>query len=148
VRLDKEIVYHKVNNGVYRSGFAKSQAAYNTAVKDVFTALDQLETILGKRRFLGGDKFTWLDLRLYHTLVRFDPVYTVYFKTNERRIADYPNLLGFVRDVYSIEPVRRSTNIKHIKMHYYTSHPHLNPYAIIPIHNGPDLTVAHGRDSM
>ena len=72
---------------------------------------------------------TWLDIRLFHTLVRFDPVYVVYFKTNVKRIADYPNLVGFVRDVYqSIEPVRRATNIKHIKMHYYTSHPALNTY--------------------
>merc|ERR1712164_94816 len=74
------------------------------------------------------------------TLVRFDPVYTCYFKTNEKRLADYPNLLAFVRRVYSIEPIQRSVNIKHIKMHYFTSHPHLNRFGIIPVHDGPDLT--------
>ena len=77
--------------------------------------------------------------------MRFDPVYTCYFKTNEKRIADFPNLLGFVRDVYSRPAIRRSINIKHIKMHYFTSHPHLNTYAVIPTHDGPDLNVAHGR---
>ena len=107
-----------------------------------------MEARLGKSRFLTGDAFTWLDLRLYHTLVRFDPVYTCYFKTNEKRIADYPNLLGFVRDVYSREAVRRSTNIKHIKAHYFTSHPHLNTFGIIPKHNGPDLEVPHGRQEL
>ena len=89
---------------------------------------------------------TWLDIRLFHTLVRFDPVYVVYFKTNVKRIADYPNLVNFIRDVYqSVEPVRRATNIKHIKMHYYTSHPALNTYGIIPASMGPDLEAEHGR---
>jgi putative glutathione S-transferase len=144
--LNERLVYPKVNNGVYRSGFAKSQKAYEAAVRTLFEGLEELEGRLEKTRFLSGSTFTWLDLRLYHTLVRFDPVYTCYFKTNAKRIADYPNLLGFVRDVYqSIPAVRESTNLAHIKTHYYSSHPTLNLYGIIPISNGPDLTVPHGR---
>lgn len=147
-RLHKELVYPKINNGVYRCGFARSQDAYDTAVQELFDALEQVEARLGQARFLTGDSFTWLDVRLYHTLVRFDPVYTVYFKTNMKHIADYPNLLGFVRDVFSREAVRRSTNIKHIKMHYFTSHPHLNTFGIIPKHDGADLGAPHHRDVM
>lgn len=145
-KLNAELVYPKVNNGVYRSGFAKTQQAYTVAVTNLFEGLGQLEQRLGRTRFLGGDTFTWLDLRLYHTLVRFDPVYTCYFKTNAKRIADYPNLLGFVRDVYSIEAVRSTTNLTHVKTHYFTSHPTLNHFGIIPIGEGPDLAVPHGRD--
>lgn len=144
--LNAELVYPKVNNGVYRSGFAKTQQAYAAAVTSLFAGLEELEQRLGRTRFLGGDTFSWLDLRLYHTLVRFDPVYTCYFKTNAKQIADFPNLLGFVRDMYSIEAVCSTTNIAHIKTHYFTSHPLLNHFGIIPIGEGPDLTVAHGRD--
>lgn len=144
--LNKRIVYPHVNNGVYRCGFAKSQQAYESAVASLFRSLEELETRLGKSRFLSGNKFTWLDLRLYHTLVRFDPVYSCYFKTNAKRIADFPNLLGFMRDAYQTLPaVRESTNINHIKMHYFSSHPKLNLYGIIPISDGPDLTIPHGR---
>mmetsp|Transcript_3403 Transcript_3403/g.10105 ORF Transcript_3403/g.10105 Transcript_3403/m.10105 type:complete len:340 (+) Transcript_3403:252-1271(+) len=144
--LNSATIYPNINNGVYRCGFAKSQAAYDGAVADLFGALERVDARLGESRFLGGDAFSWLDLRLFHTLVRFDPVYVVYFKTNVKRIQDFPNLLGFVRDVYqNVEPVRRSVNIEHIKMHYYTSHPTLNHYGIIPASNGPDLTVPAGR---
>merc|ERR1712070_544582 len=147
-RLNKELIYPKINNGVYRSGFARSQQAYDTAVDELFDALQQTEERLGKSRYLTGDSFTWLDLRLYHTLVRFDPVYITYFKTNDKRMADFPNLLAFTRDVYSREAVRRSTNLKHIKAHYFTSHPHLNTFGIIPKHDGADLDVPHHRDVM
>ena len=143
--LNADVVYPCVNNGVYRCGFAKSQAAYDAAARDLFGALDALEATLGERRFLGGDRFTWLDLRLYHTLVRFDPVYSVYFKTNVRLVKDHPNLYAFVRDVYALDAVRRSTNMKHIKTHYFTSHAHLNPYGIIPASDGPDLERPAGR---
>lgn len=146
--LNKSTVYPKINNGVYRCGFARSQQAYDTAVTELFGALEEVNTRLSKSRYLSGQTFSWLDLRLYHTLVRFDPVYTTYFKTNEKRIADFPALLGFVRDVYSREAVRRTTNLSHIKMHYFSSHPHLNSFAIVPVHNGPDLEVAHDRDQL
>jgi putative glutathione S-transferase len=145
-KLNKELVYPNVNNGVYRCGFAKSQEAYNKAVSDLFSSLEELESLLGNQRYLGGEKFTFLDLRLFHTLVRFDPVYITYFKTNQKRLVDFPNLLGFVRDVYSIEGVKKSVNIKHIKTHYFTSHPTLNTYGIIPVYDGPDLNVPRGAD--
>jgi putative glutathione S-transferase len=146
--LNDETVYPKVNNGVYRCGFAKSQGAYNEAVDQLFDSLELLEEKLSKQRFLGGDKFTWLDLRLFMTLVRFDPVYVTYFKTNKKRIVDYPNLLGFVRDIYSKPDVKRVISFDHIKVHYFTSHPVLNNYAIVPAYSGPDLNVPSGRDAM
>jgi len=146
--LNDSLVYPKVNNGVYRSGFARSQEAYDAAVSDVFEALEILEEKLGKQRYLGGDRFTWLDLRLFNTLVRFDPVYVTYFKTNKKRIMDYPNLLGFVRDVYAMDNVKKSINMDHIKTHYFTSHPVHNTFGIIPVYDGPDLDVPHGRESM
>lgn len=136
-----EYVYPTVNNGVYRCGFATKQAAYETAHKELFGSLDRLEEHLkaGGHEFLTGSDLTWIDLRLYQTLVRFDPVYVVYFKTSHKRIADYPNLLRFVRRCYSIPEIRETTNLKHIKTHYFTSHPTLNPYGIIPEHDGPSL---------
>jgi putative glutathione S-transferase len=146
--LNDAVIYPKINNGVYRCGFAKSQEAYNEAVSELFDALDQIEERLGESRYLGGDKFTFLDLRLFMTLVRFDPVYITYFKTNQARIVDYPNLLGFVRDVYSMEAVKKTINMDHIKVHYFSSHPSLNTYGIVPIYNGPDLEIPHGRDQL
>jgi len=147
-QLNDELVYPKVNNGVYRSGFASSQQAYDKAVSEVFQALDELDERLSKQRYLMGPTFTWLDLRLFMTLVRFDPVYVGYFKTNLKRIEDYPYLLGYVRDIYSMDAIKGVINIDHVKTHYYTSHPHLNTFGIIPASNGPDLTVPHGREDM
>lgn len=148
--LNDTLIYPKVNNGVYRCGFANTQEAYDAAVTDLFEALDVLEERLAQSRYLCNDEksspFTWLDLRLFNTLVRFDPVYITYFKTNQKRIVDYPNLLGFVRDVYSMETVKKSINMDHIKTHYFTSHPVHNTFGIIPVYNGPDLDVPHGRD--
>mmetsp|Transcript_52764 Transcript_52764/g.112635 ORF Transcript_52764/g.112635 Transcript_52764/m.112635 type:complete len:340 (+) Transcript_52764:95-1114(+) len=142
-------IYPTVNNGVYRCGFAQTQGAYLEALGQLFESLERLEKILSEKRFLTGSSFTWLDLRVYHTLVRFDPVYHTYFKTNLKKIEDFPNLLGFVRDIYqSHEAVRKTTNMKHIKMTDYTSHPNLNPYGIIPGSNGADLTVPANREKM
>jgi len=143
--LNATLIYPKINNGVYRCGFATSQQAYDIAVSELFEALEIVETKLSKQRYLGGDKFTWLDLRLFETLIRFDPVYITYFKANKKRIADYPNLLAFCRDIYSMEDIKRTVNMDHIKMHYFTSHPKLNPYGIIPAYDGPDLTAPHDR---
>lgn len=143
-----ELVYNDINNGVYRAGFALTQSAYDDAVSAVFAALDLIEERLSTKRYLTGSQFTWLDLRLFHTLVRFDPVYHTYFKTNSKRMADYPNLLGYVRDIYGIDPVGKTINMAHIKTHYFTSHPQLNSFAIIPTHNGPDLTQPSGREAM
>jgi len=141
-----EYIYPNVNNGVYRCGFATSQKAYSAAHADLFGSLERLERHFADNEtkgvvgpFLTGQNFTWIDLRLYMTLVRFDPVYVVYFKTSLKRIADYPRLLEFTRRVYSIPEMKASTNLKHIKMHYFTSHPALNTYGIIPESNGPAL---------
>jgi len=139
-----DYVYPTVNNGVYRCGFATKQAAYERAHKELFESLDRLEEHVKNNEangieFLTGSEMTWIDLRLYMTLVRFDPVYVVYFKTSHKRIVDYPNLLRFVRKCYAIPEIKATTNIKHIKMHYFTSHPALNTYGIIPHSNGPSL---------
>jgi len=142
-----EFIYPTVNNGVYRCGFAKSQQAYAEAHTQLFASLERLEEHLkgnneklGKP-FLTGKEFTWIDLRLYMTLVRFDPVYVVYFKTSQKRIKDYPYLLQFMRECYSIPEIKAATNIRHIKMHYFSSHPTLNTYGIIPESNGPPLAL-------
>eukprot|EP00111_Clytia_hemisphaerica_P002185 TCONS_00006133-protein len=147
--LNETLVYPKINNGVYRCGFARSQEAYAQAVTELFETLEILEDRLSKQRYLGSStKLTWLDLRLFMTLVRFDPVYVTYFKTNKKRLVDYPNLLDFTRDVYSNENIKRVINFKHIKTHYFTSHPVFNTYGIIPIYDGPDLELQSGREQI
>jgi len=145
-----ELIYDTVNNGVYKCGFAKTQAAYETAHKELFATLDVLEAHFGEQNnnsgpplfLMGTQQPTWIDIRLYMTLVRFDPVYVVYFKCSHKKIGDsYPNLLTFMRTCYQRVPaIREATNMRHIKMHYYTSHPILNTYGIIPVSNGPSLT--------
>jgi len=141
-------IYPTVNNGVYRCGFARTQEAYTKAHTELFASLDKLEHHLASTTsssssssstFLTGEEFTWIDLRLYMTLVRFDPVYVVYFKTSAKRIMDYPNLLRYLRSCYAIPEVKATTNLRHIKMHYFASHPALNTYGIIPEYNGPEL---------
>ena len=115
-----EWVYPGINDGVYKSGFAKSQAAYDDAVTTLFASLDKVEDILSRSRYLVGNTFTEADVRLFMTLVRFDEVYVVYFKCNQRRIADYPHMRNYLRDVYQQPGVGESINMEHIKMHYYT----------------------------
>ncbi len=130
-------VYDTVNNGVYKSGFARSQQAYDEAVATLFESLDWLEDILSRRRWLTGDRLTEADWRLFTTLVRFDAVYVGHFKCNIRRIADYPHLTRYLKDLYRQPQVAETVNIHHIKHHYYESHPQLNPSRIVPI--GPLL---------
>ena len=139
-------VYDTVNNGVYRAGFATSQAAYEEAVTEMFETLDWLEARLSGQRYLMGDRVTEADWRLYTTLVRFDPVYVGHFKCNIRRIADYPALSGYLRELYQWPGVAATTRLDHIKYHYYASHETVNPTGIVP--QGPvlDLTSPHGRD--
>jgi putative glutathione S-transferase len=130
--------YNSLNNGVYRAGFAKTQAAYETAVAEVFERLDILERHLAKHDFLVGDRLTESDVRLFVTLVRFDAVYVGHFKCNLRTIAnDYPTLQRFVRRLHQNEFVGATVNIAHIKNHYYGSHPGINPLGIVPA--GPVL---------
>jgi len=138
-------VYANVNNGVYRAGMATSQAAYHDAVTRIFEVLDELEERLDTRRYLLGDQLTEADVRLWVTLARFDAVYYSHFKANLRRVADYPNLWGYARDLYSRPAFRDTTNFDHIKRHYYTTHSHINPSRVVP--DGPllDWDAASGR---
>lgn len=136
----QEWIYPTINNGVYRCGFAQSQEHYETALRELFASLDRLEAHFATgTSFLTGKDFTWIDLRLYMTLVRFDPVYVTYFKTNLKRLEDYPHLLNFTRRCYAIKALRADTNLRHIKVHYFTSHPTINRYAVIPGYDGACL---------
>lgn len=139
-------IYNPINNGVYRAGFATKQGAYEEAVTELFESLDHWETMLDRQRFLCGDRLTEADICLFTTLFRFDVVYYVHFKCNLRRIVDYPNLWGYLRDLYQLPAFKVTCNLDHIKSHYYRSHPNVNPYQIVP--KGPiiDFDGAHGRD--
>jgi putative glutathione S-transferase len=141
-------VYETVNNGVYKAGFARSQTAYEEAVTALFATLDWLEARLARQRYLMGDRITEADWRLYTTLVRFDPVYVGHFKCNIRRIADYPALSGFVRELYQWPGVAATTRLDHIKFHYYASHESVNPTGIVPAGPEVDLLSPHGRDGV
>ncbi|OHV82508.1 glutathione S-transferase family protein [Ensifer sp. LCM 4579] len=141
-------VYDAVNNGVYKSGFATTQEAYEESVTALFAMLDELEDRLGSRRYLFGDRTTEADWRLFTTLVRFDPVYVGHFKCNIRRIADYPHLSGYLRDLYQIEGVAATVDLNHIKQHYYRSHRMINPTGIVPVGPEFDLAAPHGRDRL
>lgn len=131
------LIYEKINNGVYRCGFAQTQQAYETAFAELFATLDMLEQLLDKQRFLIGNLLTEADWRLFTTLLRFDPVYYSHFKCNLRRITDYPNLSGYLRDLYQYPGIAQTFNLDHIKRHYYWSHNTINPTRIVP--KGPEL---------
>ena len=142
--LSREI-YERVNNGVYRAGFATRQRAYERAARDVFAALDELENRLANRRYLLGATPVETDWRLFCTLVRFDAVYHGHFKCNIRRIVDYPNLQGYLQDLYQTPGIAQTVNFDHIKRHYYMTHDGINPTRIVPV--GPDLGLSapHNR---
>jgi putative glutathione S-transferase len=127
-----EWVYPSLNNGVYRCGFAKSQEAYDAAIEELTNSFDKMDEILQKQRYIAGDRFTEADIRLFVTLVRFDEVYTVYFKTNTRSIMHTPSVLNYCREIYQVPGVKGTVNMEHIKTHYYCSHPSLNHYSIVP----------------
>ncbi|RBI71911.1 glutathione S-transferase family protein [Roseovarius sp. TE539] len=141
-------IYDTVNNGVYKAGFATSQDAYEKAVYPLFESLDWLEARLADRRYLIGDTITEADWRLFTTLVRFDKVYHLHFKCNRRRIVDYPNLWGYLRELYQWPGVARTVDFDHIVRHYHYSHDTVNPHRIIPINPVPDFTAPHGRESI
>ena len=143
-----EQVYETVNNGVYRSGFASTQEAYEEAVYPLFETLDRLEERLATRRYLFGDRQTLADWRLFTTLVRFDAVYVTHFKCNIRRIADYPSLSGYLRDLYQTPGVAETVSFDHIKRHYFRTHPQINPTRIVPVGPVQDLTTPHGREAL
>ncbi len=138
-------IYSDINNGVYKSGFATSQTAYDTAVTTLFEGLDWVEDRLSQSRYLMGDHLTEADWRLFTTLVRFDAVYHLHFKCNRKRIIDYPNLWGFTRELYQIDGVKETVNMDHIVRHYHFSHETINPHRIIPINPQLDFEAPHGR---
>lgn len=139
------LIYHDINNGVYKAGFATTQAAYETAVVALFARLDELEERLATRRFLLGNQLTEADIRLFPTLVRFDAVYVGHFKCNLRRLIDYPNLWGYARDIYQYQGIGDTVNFDHIKRHYYMTHELLNPTRIVPVGPLVDWSLPHQR---
>lgn len=140
-------VYENVNNGVYRAGFATSQKAYDAAFERLFSTLDELDERLSSQRYLVGDQITEADWRLFTTLVRFDAVYYNHFKTNKKRLIEYPNLWGYTRELYQVPGVADTVNMDHIKTHYFASHLSINPTGIVP--RGPDIDflAPHRRDN-
>lgn len=133
-KIDKAIddIYDPINNGVYKAGFARSQQAYEEAVRELFAALDYWEKILEKQDNLCGDSLTEADICMFTTLLRFDAVYYVHFKCNLHHVWDYPNLWNYLKKIYQDPGVKETCNLEHIKVHYYQSHPHINPSGIVP----------------
>jgi len=139
-----DVVYNNINNGVYRAGFATTQAAYDNAFNRLFNTLDGLEVRLSKQRYLVGHQITEADWRLFTTLVRFDAVYYNHFKTNKKRLMDYPNLWSYTRELYQVPGVAETVNMDHIKYHYFASHHTINPTGIVP--KGPEINFLHPHD--
>lgn len=139
------LVYDNVNNGVYRAGFATTKTAYETAFHKLFETLDALDEKLGNQRYLIGNQITEADWRLFATLIRFDAVYVSHFKCNLRRIADYPNLSNYARELCQWPGIAETVNIAHIKQHYFGSHPMINPTLIVPVGPLLDFTSPHDR---
>jgi putative glutathione S-transferase len=143
-----DVIYPNINNGVYRAGFATTQAAYEEAARALFATLDELEERLSRQRYLVGNRITEADWRLFTTLLRFDAVYYSHFKCNLRRIADYPNLWNYLRELYQVPGVADTVNLDHIKRHYYGSHRNVNPTGIVPIGPLIDFTLPHDRGKL
>lgn len=140
-----DLVYPNVNNGVYRTGFATTQQAYEESFGKLFDTLDKLEERLARQRYLAGSTITEADWRLFTTLVRFDAVYVGHFKCNWRRIVDYPNLWNYLRELYQVPGVAETVHMDHIKRHYYGSHRGINPTGIVPVGPELDFTAPHDR---
>ena len=141
-------VYDTVNNGVYKSGFATTQDAYEEAVEPLFESLEWLDGRLSTNRYLLGEEITEADWRLFTTLLRFDPVYVGHFKCNRRRIVDFDNLWPYVRDLYQVPGVAETVHMDHIKSHYYGSHKTINPTGIVPVGPDVDYSLPHDRESL
>jgi len=142
------LIYADVNNGVYRAGFARSQAAYDAAIVPLFAALAELETRLTQSRYLCGSVITEADWRLFTTLIRFDRVYVGHFRCDLRRIVDHPNLWGWLRELYQMPGIASTVDFDHIRRHYYLSHKHLNPTKILPVGPELDFRAPHGRERL
>jgi len=147
IDTQNDFMYNRVNNGVYRCGFATSQAAYESAMKDLYEGLDHYEQLLSKQRYVCGETFTEADIRLFVTLVRFDPVYHTHFKCSLRRLRDYPNLINYTRELYQMPELKASTNIELIRRHYYLSHKNINPYSIMAL-DDTNYDVPHDRERL
>lgn len=143
-----ERVYHTVNNGVYKAGFATTQEAYEENVEPLFETLDWLDERLSKSRYLTGNRITEADWRLFTTMLRFDPVYFGHFKCNRKRLVDFPNLWPYVRDLYQYPGVADTVHLDHIKSHYYKSHESINPTGIVPVGPEIDYNAGHRRDRL
>lgn len=143
-----DFIYDNINNGVYQAGFAMRQRPYEISCRKLFEALDQLEQRLSKTRYLFDQRIVEADWRLFCTLVRFDVVYHGHFKCNIRRIIDYPNLQGYLMDLYQQPGIAGAVNFDHIKRHYYMTHPQINPTRIVPLGPALDLTKPHGREKI
>ncbi len=141
-------IYDTVNNGVYRSGFATTQEAYEHNVKELFDSLERIETILSANRYLTGDSLTEADWRLFTTLIRFDAVYHGHFKCNLKQLHQFENISGYVRELYQVAGVAETVNMHHIKQHYYYSHDMINPTRIVPVGPEQDFTAPHGREAI
>ncbi|XP_055333792.1 glutathionyl-hydroquinone reductase YqjG-like [Paramacrobiotus metropolitanus] len=154
VNLQKEIdtinewVFENINRGVYKCAFAKTQEDYDTPAKALFEHLDKAERILSKQRYIAGSQMTEADVRLFTTLLRFDRVYYVLFKCAKKQIVNYPNLWGWVRDMYQKPGIKKTVNMEHIRKHYYTTFKELNPNAIVPIEADISFDEAHGREKL
>jgi putative glutathione S-transferase len=141
-----ELVYHKINNGVYKSGFATTQTAYQENVESLFGALVHIEQRLRRQRYLNGNTLTEADWRLWTTLIRFDSVYHTHFKCNLSTLKEFPNIYHYMIELYQMPGISDTVNMAHIKRHYYASHLAINPYGIVPLGHQQDLSIAHLRD--
>ena len=141
-------IYEPINNGVYRTGFADTQSAYDAAVTELFDALDHWDSVLENQRYLVGDRLTEADIAMYTTLVRFDEVYHTHFMCNHKLIREYDNLWPYLRDLYTTSGFGETTAMDHIKEHYYTTHPDVSPKRIVPKGPDPAFEAPHGRDEL
>jgi putative glutathione S-transferase len=141
-------IYDDINNGVYKSGFATEQEAYEQAVAPLFEALDRVESILSQHRYLAGSQFTEADVRLFTTLIRFDEVYHGHFKCNRKRMIDYPNLFNYIKEIYQMGSVADTVSFDHIKTHYYTSHTMINPTQVVPVGPAVNFNEPHNRGDL
>lgn len=143
-----DAIYEPINNGVYKTGFARTQEAYEEAATTLFQALEHWDQVLAEQRFLCGSELTEADICLFTTLIRFDPVYSVHFKCSQRRIMDYPHLLNYLRDLYQRPAFRETTRMDHIREHYYRSHRFINPTGVVARMPEVDLDAPHGRERL